>query len=347
LAKSLRRVPWQLIIADEAQYAKNASAVRTVALYGAHASGHGLVQSTQRVWLLSGGLTPNNPAELWPHLHALCPAAIGHANLHQFTERYCITRETDFGPQIVGAKNTDELLAILNSIRLARSARLLNLPPLTFGEIVLEPTQVVSRAMAHACGIYATEAQQLAAVQDADELEALSNQPSALRHEVGRIKAPMIANMMTEELHHYDHKLILFGWHIDVLDYLAQQLAEFGVVRVIGADSATARERAKLAFQSEPGVRVFIGQIIAGGLGIDLTASNQVVFAELSWSPLDNLQAAKRPHRIGQIWPCYARSISLANSLDERIDAVLMRKLKMINALHNVENRHASTPFRG
>src|SRR6185295_18952507 len=41
----LKRVPWHVIVCDEAQYAIIADAARTVALYGKHASGYGLVQS--------------------------------------------------------------------------------------------------------------------------------------------------------------------------------------------------------------------------------------------------------------------------------------------------------------
>lgn len=353
MARHLSRVAWHVIIADEAQYAKNAEAARTIALYGAHASSYGLVRSAHRVWLLSGGLTPNNPAELWPHLHALWPERINRAKYWQFVERYCVTRESDYGPKIIGAKNTEELLAILKDIRLARTARLLNLPPLHFGDIVIDPTQAAHNALRKAYGEHPAELETLSAILNAcrtdyravDQLESLNVQQSALRHAIGRIKAPIIANIMAEELRIYDHKLILFGWHLDVLAYLQQALAEFGVVRVIGADSAADRERAKLDFQSEPSIRVFIGQIIAGGLGIDLTAGNQVVFAEMSWCPLDNLQAAKRPHRIGQIWPVYARSIALTGSIDEHLSTVLMRKMRMINAIQEEENRYATNPF--
>ena len=81
--------------------------------------------------------------------------------------------------------------------------------------------------------------------------------------------------------------------------------------------------------------RVFITQIQAGGTGIDglQTACNNVLFVESSWTPSDNAQAAMRVHRIGQKKPVLCRFVSLADSLDEAVQAVVRRKTEMVSQL--------------
>jgi SNF2 family DNA or RNA helicase len=80
-------------------------------------------------------------------------------------------------------------------------------------------------------------------------------------------------------------------------------------------------------------VRVFIGQIQAAGVAIDLSMSHEVAFLEASWVPGENAQAAMRVHHLKQTHPVNIRFFSLADSVDERVQAILRRKTRDLTAL--------------
>jgi SNF2 family DNA or RNA helicase len=108
-------------------------------------------------------------------------------------------------------------------------------------------------------------------------------------------------------------------------------LGEYRPVRFDGRDNLEARRSAIERFMSGA-AKIFIGQIVAGGTGITLVSPeakcSDVVFAEASYSPSDNFQAACRVHRIGQSDGVLVRMACASNTLDDRIQSILVRKAK-------------------
>jgi SNF2 family DNA or RNA helicase len=92
------------------------------------------------------------------------------------------------------------------------------------------------------------------------------------------------------------------------------------------------RDAAVAAFQNDPTHRVFIGQIVAAGQAITLTAARRAVFLEMAWTPSANFQALKRCHRIGQRWPVLGEALC-APGLDEAVQGLLVRKARDIKTL--------------
>ncbi|MAF95747.1 MAG: hypothetical protein CMM60_08350, partial [Rhodospirillaceae bacterium] len=62
-------------------------------------------------------------------------------------------------------------------------------------------------------------------------------------------------------------------------------------VTITGSDDAKARMKAVDRFQDDPSVRVALCNIIAGGVGITLTAGTHVIFQDLDWVPANHAQA--------------------------------------------------------
>jgi len=116
---------------------------------------------------------------------------------------------------------------------------------------------------------------------------------------------------------------------------MQEQLAEYGVVRLVGDDNQKARQEAVDRFQNDPDVRVFIGSITAAGVGITLTAATHVVFSELDWVPGNVSQAEDRCHRIGQLGSVTVQHIVLEGSIDEKLAQAIIRKQEIIEKALN------------
>ena len=104
-------------------------------------------------------------------------------------------------------------------------------------------------------------------------------------------------------------------------------------IAVINGDTPLAdRQAAVDRFQTDPTCRVFIGSITAAGVGITLTASSHVVFAELDWVPGNITQAEDRAHRIGQTGMVLVQHLVLKGSLDATMAQRLVAKQAILDA---------------
>ncbi|CAI5479109.1 unnamed protein product [Closterium sp. Yama58-4] len=78
---------------------------------------------------------------------------------------------------------------------------------------------------------------------------------------------------------------------------------QFELVRVDGTTPPLERAEAVKRFATEPQVRVAIVGVTAGGVGLDFSAAQTIVFAEIPRAAADLLQAEDRAHRRGQRFP--------------------------------------------
>jgi len=68
--------------------------------------------------------------------------------------------------------------------------------------------------------------------------------------------------------------------------------------RIDGRTSQADRQKAVIAINENPLTRVFVGNILAAGTGLTLTGATHTLFAELSFSPADHMQAERRNLRM-------------------------------------------------
>ncbi|KRR14920.1 hypothetical protein CQ12_32280 [Bradyrhizobium jicamae] len=113
-------------------------------------------------------------------------------------------------------------------------------------------------------------------------------------------------------------------------------------VTITGSDSVAARQEAVDRFQDDPDVKVALCNIIAGGVGITLTAANHVLFQDLDWVPANHTQAEDRCYRLAQTRSVTVEYFQAANSLDRYIAELLAQKMELITAVEGDELPDAS-----
>ncbi len=322
------------VILDEAHYLKSTGANRTMAVYGKGITGQNdaLIAKAEAVYALSGTFAPNHPGELFPHLRV---AGVTGLTRMQFEDRYCNVRGTIYGRQITGAKRDKlpELKTLMKHILLRRRKTDVaqELPALSFNEVGLDVGFKQTGTIAQ--GIVRS----LEEGKDEYVLEALSNPRSITsqalstsRRELGLVKADAAADWIGSQNF---RKVIVFAWHKEVIQRLQVLLAGMSPAIVTGETPHAERARAVDRFQNDPECQVFIGNILAAGTAITLTAASNVVIVEPSYVPGENYQAACRAHRIGQHDAVTVSFLYADDPLDRAIARILTRKTRDIAEL--------------
>lgn len=145
-------------------------------------------------------------------------------------------------------------------------------------------------------------------------------------------------------------KIIIFCEYMNTVRAMQTAFAANGIqcVTLVGADSASKRQKAIDAFQNDPAVTVFIGTTSAAGVGITLTAANYVAFASLPWTPALMRQAEDRAYRLGQLRNVIVIVPLVEKTLDDGIWSLLTSKQEtetdVVDAVRTALPEELNTP---
>lgn len=337
--KSLKAVPeWSVLVCDESHYLKNPKALRTKGILGTPAKKKarkvveeakpGFADKATHRWMLTGTPIPNRPVELQPVLAKLDPQRFGH--FFRFALRYCNAHQNGYGWDFNGASNLEELQTVLRSsvmLRRLKADVLTELPAKLRGVVVMEPN-------AECAEVLKREAD-----YNPDELADMLNEGitpafdemSTVRADLAAAKAPLVAEYVREQIEAGLEKVVVFGHHKSMIRRLESELAEFGVVSITGETPTADRQDIVQQFQADPNTKVFVGNIIAAGVGLTLTAASRVIMAELDWVPGNVTQAEDRCHRIGQKDTVQVTHLVVDGSLDARLVKTLIAKQRVMD----------------
>lgn len=96
-------------------------------------------------------------------------------------------------------------------------------------------------------------------------------------------------------------------------------LHSYTYVRLDGSTKIEMRQYVIDRFNFDPKIFCFISSTRCGGIGINLTAADAVIFYDNDWNPAMDKQAQDRCHRIGQTKQVHVFRLITSNTIEENI----------------------------
>lgn len=336
----LAAASWEGLVFDEAHYLKNHTSQRS-----RHAARLVHAAPGAAVHALTGTPLTNRPRDLFPLLQ-LVGHPMGRSFL-SFAKRYCAAEHNGFGWVTDGASNLEELRVQLHGVMLRRvKDDVLDLPPklrswvpvpVPEGSGRRETRRVLETLLAGALGrVRGPEGEEgparsrRAGGPGQDRLRLLADLTKA-RHAIALAKVPTTIEFV-EGILAQGEKALVFSSYDEPVRRIADRFGA-AAVTLTGATPQARRQEFVDRFQSDPTARVFVANLVAGGVGITLTAARQVVFNDLDWVPANHWQAEDRAYRIGQTGTVNVTYLVGEGTIEEFVASTLHTKSDLIGAV--------------
>lgn len=363
IGKALARGTYDLVILDEAHYLKSTDSARSQVVFGDLETGmFNKVRRSERdeilgydevceplakrcgaIMALTGTPMPNRPREAYMLARHMNWDAIDWLSEANFKERF----NPSMKREEIDAKTGR--VKIWTDERTGRHAELQNRLRANFMVRHMKRDVMPQLKMPYLDIVYVEET---GAVKQALQAESLLDiDPDTfkmretedkkdmgvyaiVRRQMGMAVAPLAAEYVSMVLDGGEEKVVVFGWHIAVLDLLQERLAKYGVIRIDGSTSAKQKQDRVERFASDRSYRVCLGNLKSLGTGTDglQAVATHAIFAEYSEVPGDNEQAIDRLDRGGQLGTVQADFLVAPGSLGEKIMASSLRKKQTTNS---------------
>ena len=333
-APTLAAVPWGLVVADEAQHAKNARSATARALRS--------IPSPARV-ALTGTPVENNLTELWAILDWTTPGLLGSRQAFRkvwagpIESGHEPTKARQFagliGPFLLRRRKSDPGVAP----ELPEKTETDHLLGLTREQVVLYESFV--RDTMERIERADEETRRGLVLKLLTGLKQICNHPAHfLKQSGGRLTGrsekldlldELVGTVLAEE-----RSVLVFTQYVAMARLLEDHLSRAGVPHQFlhGGTPVRRREEMVEAFQAGE-VPVFLLSLKAGGTGLNLTRADHVVHIDRWWNPAVEDQATDRAHRIGQTRPVQVHRMVTQGTVEERVAELLRRKRSLADSV--------------
>ncbi len=329
----LAGVGWGLVVADEAQHAKNPLSRTARELRALPASA--------RI-ALTGTPVENRLSDLWAILDWTTPGLLGH--LEAFTSRIAVPVE-----RYRDAEATARFAALIRPFLLRRKKTdpgiAPELPPKTETDLFV-PLTAEQVTLYEAIVRETMEA--IAAKQGIERaglvfklltaLKQICNHPAQYLKQAGPLdgRSGKLAafDELTDLILAGGESMLVFTQYTQMATLLQQHLDHRGIGSVFlhGGVPVPRREEMVTGFQAGQ-VPVFLLSLKAGGTGLTLTRATHVLHYDRWWNPAVEDQATDRAYRIGQDRPVQVHRLIAEGTLEDRIAELLETKRGLADAV--------------
>jgi superfamily II DNA or RNA helicase len=334
-APFIREFNFDYAILDEAQAIKNSSSESAKAAR--------LVRADHRL-ALSGTPVQNHLGELWSLFEFLNPGMLGSAS---------VFRASGAGSSQIERDSRTLLARALRPFILRRTKEQVapDLPEKTeqtlFCEMEPEQRKLYDELRDHyrasLLDRIATEGINKAKIQILEALLRLRQaacHPGLIDKSRTKQSSAKLSTLLfqLDELMQEDHKVLIFSQFTSMLAIVKKHLDDRKIVYEY-LDGKTRDRQARVdRFQTDPGCKVFLISLKAGGLGLNLTAAEYVFLLDPWWNPAIEAQAIDRAHRIGQTRNVFAYRIIAKDTVEEKVLSLQAQKKDLADMIINADN---------
>ncbi|GEP39358.1 helicase SNF2 [Nocardioides psychrotolerans] len=331
---TLEQVPWDLVVADEAQHVKNPQSSTARALRA--------IESQARV-ALTGTPVENNLTELWAILDWATPGLLGSRNA--FRKVWAGPIESGLEP--TKARQFADLIGpFLLRRRKSDPGIAPELPAKTETDHPLGLTQ--EQVVLYESFVRDS----MRRIEEADEetrrglvlalltgLKQICNHPAHfLKQSNGRLAGrsekldlldELIGTVLAE-----DGAVLLFTQYVAMARLLETHFAKASIPHQFLHGGTPVRERDAMVRRFQAGeVPVFLLSLKAGGTGLNLTRADHVIHVDRWWNPAVEDQATDRAYRIGQTRPVQVHRLITQGTIEEKVAELLTRKRALADSV--------------
>lgn len=143
------------------------------------------------------------------------------------------------------------------------------------------------------------------------------------------------------------HRVLLYFQMTRMIDLMEEYLTyrNYKYCRLDGSTKLEDRRDTVHDFQTRPEIFIFLLSTRAGGLGINLTTADTVIFYDSDWNPTIDSQAMDRAHRLGQTKQVTVYRLITQGTIEERIRKRALQKEEVQRVV--IQGGGASVDFSG